>query len=76
MSDLICPFSATLARNDFACPHAEQIIRRGGAEFSCRAATAHSDCVHLFERLKKVALPEFDLEDDLLQVPHLSLIHI
>jgi hypothetical protein len=70
MSDLICPFSATLAKNDFACPHAEQIIRRGGAEFACRSATTHANCVRLFERMKAVALPEFGVEDDLLQVPH------
>ena len=69
MSDLICPFSATLARNDFACPHAEQIIRRGGAEFACRSAALHAHCNRLFGKLKIAALPAFELEDDLLQVP-------
>ncbi len=70
MSDLICPFSATLAKDDFACRHAEQIIRRGGAEFACRSGPLHADCSRLFAQLKNAALPLFDLEDDLLQVPH------
>lgn len=69
MSDLICPFSATLAKNDFACNHAEQIIRRGGAEFACRSTALHAHCTRLFGKLKIAALPAFELEDDLLQVP-------
>jgi hypothetical protein len=70
MNELICPFSATLARDDFACRQAERIIRRGGAEFACRSETLHTDCSRLFAQLKNAALPAFDLEDDLLQVPH------
>ncbi|MGB5260848.1 MAG: hypothetical protein WBO34_10040 [Gammaproteobacteria bacterium] len=70
MSDLICPFSATLARDDFACRHAEKIIRRGGAEFACRSSTLHTHCSQLFAALKNAALPAFNVEDDLLQVPH------
>ena len=70
MSDLICPFSATLVKEDFACTQAEQIIRRGGAEFACRSGPLHAHCSRLFDRLKTAALPAFDLEDDLLQVPH------
>lgn len=70
MNDRICPFSATLAKQDFACPQAEQVIRRGGAEFSCRSATNWRDCTALHDRLKQVALPAFELEDDLTQVPH------
>lgn len=70
MSDRICPFSATLVKNDFACCHAEQIIRRGGAEFACRSAADHTRCTRLFAHLKATGLPAFELEDDLLQVPH------
>jgi len=70
MSDLICPFGATLAKDDFACKQAEKIIRRGGAEFACKDNAAHTRCCKLYENLKATALPAFDLEDDLLQVPH------
>jgi hypothetical protein len=70
MSDLICPFSATLVKDDFACTQAEQIIRRGGAEIACRSGPLHAHCGRLFEQLKNAALPAFGLEDDLLQVPH------
>ncbi len=70
MAELICPFSATLAKGDFACPQAEQVIRRGGAEFACRSPMAHTHCTRLFDRLKVAALPAFEVEDDLLQIPH------
>ena len=70
MSDRICPFSATLAKQDFACPHAEQVIRRGGAEFSCRSTTSWPVCSQLHDNMKQAALPAFELEDDLTQVPH------
>ena len=70
MSELICPFSATLAKDVFACAHAKQIIRRGGAEFACGHAALHAHCSRLFVQLKNAALPALDLEDDLLQVPH------
>jgi hypothetical protein len=70
MQDLICPFSATLARETFGCAHAEHIIRRGGTEFSCRDRAAHARCQQLFGQLKAVALTAFDVEDDLTQMPH------
>lgn len=70
MSDRICPFSATLAKQDFACPHAAQVIRRGGTEFSCQSAASRDSCMQMHENMKQAALPAFDLEDDLLQVPH------
>ncbi|HSG11509.1 MAG TPA: hypothetical protein VLB10_07175 [Gammaproteobacteria bacterium] len=70
MNDLICPFGATLAKDDFACTRAEKIIRRGGAEFACQDSAAHKRCCTLHENLKATALPAFNLEDDLLAVPH------
>jgi len=70
MQDLICPFSATLARDTFGCTHAERIIRRGGTEFSCRDKGAHADCLQLFGKLKDGALAAFGVEDDLTQMPH------
>ena len=76
MPDRICPFSATLAKNDFACPRASQVIRRGGAEFSCQSAAAHTRCQQLFERCKQAALPEFGVEDDLTMMPQSVLVKI
>ena len=70
MNERICPFSATLAKADFACRQAEQIIRRGGAEFACRSVADHARCTRLFARMKAAGLPAFELEDDLLAVPH------
>ena len=34
MSDLICPFSAPLVAQDFACRYGEAVIRRGGTEIA------------------------------------------
>jgi hypothetical protein len=70
MQNLICPYSATLARDTFGCRHAERIIRRGGTEFSCRDPESHVRCLTLFGRLKEVALAAFAVEDDLTQMPH------
>lgn len=76
MTDLICPFSATLAREDFACPRAGQIIRRGGAEFACDSETSHARCMQVFEHCKQAALPAFAVEDDLTQMPQSVLVKI
>lgn len=70
MSERICPYSATLAKADFACRQAEQVIRRGGAEFACRSDADHTRCTRLFARMKAAGLPAFELDDDLLAVPH------
>ena len=69
MTDRICPFSATLVKNDFACRHATQVIRRGGTEFACRSEQAHTRCRQLYEHSKQAALPAFGVEDDLTQMP-------
>lgn len=76
MSESICPFSATLVQEDFACPNANPIVRRGGAEIACTDALAHARCQQLFQRLKDAALPEFGVEDDLLKMPHSVLVKI
>ena len=76
MKDLICPFSATLVKEDFGCMQATKIIRRGGSEIACSAADAQLRCADLFQKLKDTALPEFNLEDDLLQIPHGVLVKI
>ena len=76
MKDLICPFSATLVKDDFGCKQATKIIRRGGSEIACSSADAQLRCSELFQKLKDTALPEFEVEDDLLQVPHGVLVKI
>lgn len=76
MQDLICPFSSTLLQDDFGCRHASHIVRRGGAEIACSAAPAHARCAQLFQQLKDVALPAFEVADDLLQMPHSVLVKI
>jgi hypothetical protein len=70
MKDLICPFSTTLVKKDFGCRQAHPIIRRGGAEIACADSAAHSRCGQLHQCMKNVALPEFDVADDLLEIPH------
>lgn len=76
MSDLICPFSATLVKNDFGCQYANSIVRRGGAEIACLKSDRHSICSMLHERIKAAALNEMGLEDDLLSLPHSVLVKI
>ena len=76
MSERICPFSATLVKEDFACHRASLIVRRGGAEIACSGEQAHARCSNLFQRLKDVSLPVFGVEDDLLKMPHSVLVKI
>ena len=76
MQDLICPFGATQAKEDFSCRCASKIIRRGGTEFACDSASQHVACSRLLERLKEVALPAFGVADDLTQMPHSTLVKI
>ena len=76
MKDLICPFSATLVKDDFGCTQATKIIRRGGSEIACNSVNAQQRCTDLFQKLKDTALPEFEVEDDLLQIPHGVLVKI
>lgn len=66
----ICPFGSTLVTETCACVHAEQVVRRGGAEIVCQDDAAYSRCSNLFQHLKQVALPAFDVEDDLTTMPH------
>jgi len=76
MPDLICPFSATLVKNDFACHQAEQIIRRGGAEIACLSEHSYAVCHSVYTKIKSGALAAMDLEDDLLSLPHSVLVRI
>ena len=76
MENRICPFSATLVKDDFGCRHASQIVRRGGAEIACASAADHQRCTALFTALNSVALPAFEVPDDLTQKPHRVLVKI
>jgi hypothetical protein len=76
MNDKLCPFAATLVQHDFACPHAAQIIRRGGAEIACDAEPLHVTCCTVHGHIKQAALQAMGLEDDLLSVPHSQLVKI
>ena len=76
MSDLLCPFSAPLIKNDFACTNAKEIIRRGGAEIACKNQAAHKNCSALHNAIRAAALQAMDLEDDLLTLPHNALVKI
>ena len=66
----ICPFGSTLVAEVCHCIHADQVVRRGGAEIVCQDAVAYARCTELFQQLKNVALPEFEVEDDLTTMPH------
>jgi hypothetical protein len=76
MENRICPFSATLVKDDFGCRHASQIVRRGGAEIACASAADHRRCTALFTAFKGAALPAFEVPDDLTQMPHSVLVKI
>ena len=76
MSNLLCPFSGPLIKQDFGCQYAEEIIRRGGTEIACRHGATHTLCCALHTVVKQSALLKMDLEDDLLQVPHNVLLRI
>ncbi len=71
-----CAFSQTLIGGQFACAHAEPVVRRGGAEIACRSADASLRCTSLMQFLKDAALPAFGVEDDLLSMPHSVLVKI
>jgi hypothetical protein len=76
MPDLICPYSATLQQDNIHCQHANTVIRRGGEETACNNESRHTNCKAVFEEVKRIALAEMGLEDDLLSVPHSTLVKI
>lgn len=76
MFDYICPFSATLSKDEFACENAQKVIRRGGEEFICQNPDMHSSCNDVYVMVRKNALSEMELEDDLTSLPHSALVKI
>lgn len=70
MEDFKCAFSSPLVAASFSCVQARSIVRRGGADIACSDELCHHRCEALFQRLKSVALPAFQVADDLLSMPH------
>lgn len=77
MNDLICPYSATLVQKiNCACPHADEVIRRGGAEYVCLQADQFERCNEVHSKVKQTYLKTEGLEDDLLSLPHSVFVKI
>jgi hypothetical protein len=73
---LKCPFAAPITAGRAACRNAQEVVRRGGSEYDCRSEADHAACTALFEHLKAAALSAFEVEDDLLSMPHSTLVKI
>ncbi|TVQ92360.1 MAG: hypothetical protein EA400_03865 [Chromatiaceae bacterium] len=71
-----CPFGAPLTVGRAACTQAQEVVRRGGAEYDCSSDPALARCRQLHARLKQAGLAAFDATDDLTQVPHSVLVKI
>ena len=76
MEEYKCAFNATLMGDQFGCAHARHVVRRGGPDVACTDSAGHERCRRLFELLKASALPAFGVEDDLLSMPHSTLVKI
>lgn len=76
MEEHKCAFAAPLVAGQFGCAHARHVTRRGGPDVACSVQAGHERCARLYERLKAVALPAFGVEDDLLSMPHSTLVKI
>lgn len=70
MSDNRCAFSSPLVSEQYVCHYGDQVVRRGGTEVACQDEAACSRCEAVFEWLKQVSLPAFEVEDDLTSMPH------
>jgi len=69
MSGFKCPFSSVQASAICRCSNAQEVIRRGGSEFDCKAPQAHRACVSTVQHFNAVALPALGYEDDLTLTP-------
>lgn len=76
MEEYKCAFAAPLIAGQFGCAHAQHVTRRGGPDVACAARAGHERCTQLFELLKAAALPALGVEDDLLSMPHSTLVKI
>ena len=69
MQDMKCPFSTVQAAGLAHCRLAQQVVRRGGAEYNCTDAEAFGRCETLARHLIAIGLPALGFEDDLTQTP-------
>ena len=69
MIDCKCSFSITLITEDYACEQAQLVTRRAGPDIACADEKASNNCQTIYAELKKVGLPAFDAQDDLLKTP-------
>ena len=77
MPDLICPYNATFAqKNNFTCPNADEVIRRGGSEYVCLETDSHALCSEVHISCKQAYLDSKGLEDNLLNLPHSTYVKI
>jgi len=71
-----CAFNSTLITEHYHCSNAVNVVRRGGNEISCCNLDASKRCEIIYNKLKNIALPSFDVEDDLLDMPHGVMVKI
>lgn len=69
MSTPKCPFSMVQAAATCHCAKAQEVVRRGGAEYDCTDPAAHGLCLELVAHLNATALPALGYEDDLTLTP-------
>lgn len=71
-----CPFAIGLTKRLYQCQHAQEVVRRGGAEYDCTEPSAHATCMGLMARLKTRGLAALGVEDDLATMPHGALVKV
>ncbi len=71
-----CAFCNTLITEHYSCSNASNVVRRGGNEISCSVPEASKKCEIIYKSLKQVAAPAFDVDDDLLNMPHGIMVKI
>ncbi|MFV2059368.1 MAG: hypothetical protein ACC653_01720 [Gammaproteobacteria bacterium] len=71
-----CAFSNTLITGHYSCSNATSVVRRGGNEISCGVIDASRKCENIYNKLKEIAAPVFDVDDDLLTMPHGIMVKI
>ena len=69
MQDMKCPFSTVQAAGLAQCKLAQQVVRRGGAEYNCTNAEAGARCEAAVRHLIAIGLPALGFEDDLTRTP-------
>ncbi|VAW91306.1 hypothetical protein MNBD_GAMMA22-2699 [hydrothermal vent metagenome] len=65
-----CSFCCTLITEHYSCAKAINVVRRGGSEISCGSLDLSKKCEIVYNNFKKIATPVFDIDDDLLDMPH------